>query len=262
MITEQQYIAKVVLATANGKHALAETPHEQNVKRVHLTKLVQQRTPAPITIVEMNQSCTSRTMSKLIKHLADHQSKSTFKNFIILTTGVSQTPISPDIFRKFARPELVQIEENPKCVWPLVKHLAMKWEILNEGYAGPRASPLDRVPAIARVNDDLREDNGRLSVKKTAALYGLSLSDFARWLGCTRQALSKTPAAASLQDALAYFDRIARMRRVISGDAAFRKWMRTPNAALAQKPPLYFLQSKRWQALADFVDDILTGTPG
>jgi transposase len=43
-----------------------------------------------------------------------------------------------------------------------------------------------------------------------AKLFGVSLSQLARWVGRTRQALTKTPDAASLQPALGYFERVAR----------------------------------------------------
>ena len=125
-----------------------------------------------------------------------------------------------------------------------------------------RSGPLDKLRGLVAAGLDLHEDNGNLSVKRVAPLFGLSLADFARWLDCSRQALAKTPDADSLQNALGYFERIARLRVLLRDDAVFRKWLRMPNAELGHKTPLQLIENRNWQALADFVDDILTGSPG
>jgi len=84
----------------------------------------------------------------------------------------------------------------------------------------------------------------------------------AGWLGRTKQAVTKTPDADSLQNALSYFEHVARLRLVTKRDAEFRKWLRTPRASLENASPLEVLAKGEWQAVADYVDDILTGTPG
>lgn len=125
----------------------------------------------------------------------------------------------------------------------------------------PRPSPLDQVREVANATADLRVANGNLSADRVAKLFGVSLSQLAGWLGRTRQALNKTPDADSLQDALSYFERVARLRAVIRSDAEFRKWLRTPHELLDKAPPLELLAQGEWQVLADFVDDALTGAP-
>jgi hypothetical protein len=72
---------------------------------------------------------------------------------------------------------------------------------------------------------------------------------------------NKTPDADSLQNALSYFERIARLRTALSDDAEFRKWLRMPHAEMNGETPLRWIERKRWQALADLVDDTLTGAP-
>jgi len=125
-----------------------------------------------------------------------------------------------------------------------------------------RPSPLDKVKAVLGATADLREPNGNLSAVRVAQLFGVSVSQLALWLGRTKQAVSKTPDADSLQEALGYFDRVARLRVITKSDAEFRKWLRTSHSDLVGKNPLALLDRGEWQAVADFVDDILTGTPG
>ena len=125
-----------------------------------------------------------------------------------------------------------------------------------------RSSPLDQVKAVVESTADLRESNGNLSAVRVAKVFGVSLSQLAGWLGRTKQAVSKTPDADSLQEALGYFERVARLRLLTKGDAEFRKWLRMPHPDVVGKNPLELMARGEWQAMADFVDDILTGTPG
>jgi hypothetical protein len=127
--------------------------------------------------------------------------------------------------------------------------------------ATPRPSPLDQVRGIIAATKDLRLPNGKLSADRVARVYGISLSQLAAWLGRTKQALSKTPDAASLQNALGYFERIARLRAVTRNDAEFRKWLRMPNDSMENREPLELIQDGLWQEMADKADDILTGMP-
>ena len=125
--------------------------------------------------------------------------------------------------------------------------------------AAPRTSPLDRVKSIMAASSDLRVQNGNLSSEAIARLYGISMNMLATWLGRSRQALNKTPDADSLQNDLGFFERIARLRTALDGDAEFRKWLRMPNPELNHETPLRWIELKRWQPLADFVNDMLTG---
>jgi hypothetical protein len=126
----------------------------------------------------------------------------------------------------------------------------------------PRKSPVDQMKAVLESTSDLREANGNLSAARIAKVFGVSLGQLAGWLGRTKQALSKTPDADSLQEPLGYFERVARLRMITNGDANFRKWLRTSHELLDNAPPLELLAKREWQALADYVEDILTGNPG
>jgi Protein of unknown function (DUF2384) len=130
----------------------------------------------------------------------------------------------------------------------------------NREAAPPRPSPLDQVKGVMAATADLRVAKGNLSAERVAQLFGVSLSQLAAWLGRSRQALSKTPDADSLQNGLAFFEHLARMRVVVP-DAEFRKWLRMPNELLGNRSPLDVMAKGEWQLMADYVDDALTGAP-
>jgi hypothetical protein len=49
------------------------------------------------------------------------------------------------------------------------------------------------------------------------------------------------------------------LRTMTENDAEFRKWPRTPNPTIGKRKPMELIKSGQWQALADKVDDMLTG---
>lgn len=140
------------------------------------------------------------------------------------------------------------------------RNLALQGRARPKAHQGPRASPLDREEAVLQSTADLRVESGRLSAAAVADAYGISLSELAGWLGKTKQAMSKTPDAKSLQQELGYFERVARLRMALPEDR-FSKWLRMPNAQLRKKSPLDLLASGSRQAVADLADDMLTGAP-
>lgn len=105
----------------------------------------------------------------------------------------------------------------------------------------------------------LFDRDGRFSAKKMADLYDVPMSDIARWVGKSRQAVSQTPAAASLQEPLAELARVAAVRHALRDDAAFRAWLRMPHSALEDKSPLHWIDHGKRNEVAAFVQDILTG---
>ena len=141
------------------------------------------------------------------------------------------------------------------------KELESIIEVLNaaSGESAPRPSPLDRIAEVVKATQDLRTSGGNISAEHVANLYGVSVNQLANWLGRSRQAISKTPDADSLQPALSFFERVARLRLVLKSDAHFRKWLRTSQDLLDKASPLQLMAKGEWQAMADFVDDALTG---
>lgn len=120
----------------------------------------------------------------------------------------------------------------------------------------PTASAL-RVP-----NADLRSGRGRLSIDRVASLFGLKTIELGRLIGRTNKAaLSKTPDAESLQEALKPYSDIALLRTDGFGDAPFRKWLNTPNEHMKNRSPMDWIRDGRTADVAGFVYGILTGQP-
>ena len=119
----------------------------------------------------------------------------------------------------------------------------------------PRSSPLDSVHLSWRSNDDLFEKDGTLSVRKAAKMFGMT----------KKELLPKDMDAESRQNLLVFLEKILRLRRVFRVDAnrSFAKWMKTKNnrLGLVVPKPVDLAKVGKWQALADLVDDILTGSP-
>jgi hypothetical protein len=124
----------------------------------------------------------------------------------------------------------------------------------------PRPSPLDGVRDIINATADLRGAKGNLSAAAVASAFGVSVSQLADWFGRSRQALSKTPDADSVQDDLGFFERVARLRAILAKDG-FLKWLRMPQSQLDGKKPMELLATGERQVVADLVDDMLTGSP-
>lgn len=260
---------EIVLATRRVGATKPQLPKNWKVRNVTLKTLLKGQEFAPITIVDTLNPEAFSDDQDFTRALAEGFEGGPRSNFLVLTFEQTEK-IEPDVkvklLKPFAHPERVEISEDIRTVPRLVESLAAKIQVLNEREANgmspsPRLSPLDQVKGIVSASSDLRVENGNLSAVAIARVFGLSLNALAQHLGRTRQALNKTPDAESLQDELSYFERIARLRTALSDDAEFRKWLRMPHAELNGETPLNWIERKRWQALADLVDDMLTGAP-
>jgi hypothetical protein len=119
---------------------------------------------------------------------------------------------------------------------------------------------LDKMQKVLDVTKNLRTEGGNLSAKLIADLYNVPQAELANWLGRTKQSVFKTPDADSLQNSLEYFERIARLRIALS-DEDFRKWLRMSNELLDGETPIELIARGKWQLVADFVADMITGSP-
>jgi hypothetical protein len=122
------------------------------------------------------------------------------------------------------------------------------------------ADPLGDLPSVIAATSELRSELGRLSAKRVAALFGLSVAELARLLGKSRQAVSKTDDAESIQEALAPFARAARLRTVLS-DEDLRAWLRTPNELLDGRSPWAVIRDGNVESVAELAEDMLSGSP-
>jgi hypothetical protein len=223
-----------------------------------------------VTMVQVDATAGGAGFTEFIKDLAAKQDGTSTPTLVVLWFDGVKPPSSiklAEYLRRFHRQEQVEVRWNLKQ--PNVAHLLVeiesKLKVLREVAAAKprpplRASPMDKFATVLAATRDLRLENGRLSAQRVAGLYGIPLNELAGWLGRSRQALHKTPDAEALQPALAFFERVARLRMRLTDDD-FRKWLRVPNELLEDQRPLDLLANGQWQELADFVDDMLTGSP-
>lgn len=129
-----------------------------------------------------------------------------------------------------------------------------------EGRSGRPADPLRDVRRVLAATADLRAESGRLDAGKIAGALGISVAALAVLLGKHRQTVSKTPDAAPLQEALAPYERIVRLRAVLPPEQ-FRSWLNAANPQLEGRTPIGVVLDGRAEVVADLVEDLLTGVP-
>lgn len=120
--------------------------------------------------------------------------------------------------------------------------------------------PLGEVKQIIDATKDLRNREGRLSAKLVAKAFGISEAELARQLKMTPQAINKNPDSKPLQKLLRPYERIARLRSALS-QAQFIAWLDRPVWDLDNKNPLEALSAGHVEAVANYAEDALLGTP-
>lgn len=263
---------KIVLATPSGRESFKlRLPAHWTLSHTRISSLQQQARRAAITIVEPDRSMGLMRLRALAAALAAKGFTKTVGRRFLVWSIPEQMLADRDLILPFAEPDRVEIARDQSAVEAILRSLAAKCEALaeREGGTGPapntehglHRSPLDQIRTIVAATKDLRAAGGNLSAAKIAKLFGVSVSHLAQWLGRTRQAVSKTPDADSLQGELSHFERIARLRAVLEDPNDFRKWLRMANKELEGRTPLQLLDEGRWEVLADLVEDMLTGSP-
>jgi hypothetical protein len=121
--------------------------------------------------------------------------------------------------------------------------------------------PLGDIREVMQATKSLRSSSGRLSARAVANAFGLSVSRLAKLLRRSRQSLSKTDDAESIQSDLQPFARAARLRANLTEDE-FRSWLQFPNPLLGESRPVDLISDGRVDVVADLAEDMLTGSPG
>jgi hypothetical protein len=126
----------------------------------------------------------------------------------------------------------------------------------------PQSSPdpLADVKEVMAATAILHASSGRLSATRTAEVFGLSVAKLGKVIERSRQALTQTPDAESIQEALRPFERIARLRAVLHG-GEFLAWLNRANHHLDGQPPMALINEGRAKIVADLAEDMLLGTP-
>jgi uncharacterized protein (DUF2384 family) len=123
-----------------------------------------------------------------------------------------------------------------------------------------RDDPLGRLKSIIAATADLRAASGRLSARRVAEAFGMTLAQLATAIGKARQTVWKTDDAEALQPRLFAFERTARLRTVLS-ESDFRSWLNMPNEQLDDRTPIELIRNGEADTVADLAEDMLTGSP-
>ena len=166
------------------------------------------------------------------------------------------------LFEYFSRPLDLEVASGIDTVEDafreaLAKIAAMRKRVAS---AGSGTDALGKAKRVFAATADLRAPSGKLSAINTAEAFGLSVAELAALIGRTRQAVSKTPDADSLQLLLRPFERAGRLRATLSTDD-FRKWLHLANDQLRDRTPLELIRDGKVGVVADLVEDMLTGSP-
>lgn len=123
-----------------------------------------------------------------------------------------------------------------------------------------RPNPLGHLEREISATSDLRATSGRLSAQRVAKVFGLSVAELAKLLGRSRQAVSKTDDAESIQPGLAPFARCARLLAVLPSED-FRAWLHLPNEQLEGQTPSAIIREGGVETVAELAEDMLSGSP-
>lgn len=125
---------------------------------------------------------------------------------------------------------------------------------------GPERDVLGQIKGVIEATSDLRAESGRLSATLVAEAFGVAVAEVARSLGQSRQAVSKTPDAKSLQKGLHLFERIARLRTVLAAKD-FVAWLNMARPEFDNRAPIDLVRERKVAIVADLAEDMLTGAP-
>ena len=165
------------------------------------------------------------------------------------------------VLRHFDRAEAVEFARGAEqASLALDSAVAKIWADFPEQAPTPAADPLGRLKSVIAATADLRSESGRLSARKVAEAMGLPLSQLAAAIGKARQSIWKTDDAEAIQERLLPFERIARLRAVLS-KRDFRSWLNMASEQLDGRTPIDLLRGGQADVVADLAEDMLTGSP-
>lgn len=214
-----------------------------------------------ITIVRGQRPDRLLARTALLERLAVVQARSR-RPAVVLLEFIASAGRDPDelagLLRGFSDPLRVEMAWGPEGGAAAFVEAVAKLTAAEERI---ERDPLGEVPGIVAATAGLRAESGRLSAKRVAAAFGISSAELAeKILGRSRQAVSKTDDAESLQQALRPFEKVARLLAVLD-PADFLKWLRMPNAQLEDDSPLDLIRGGKVRIIADLAHDMLVGNP-
>jgi hypothetical protein len=219
-----------------------------------------------LTVVQVKAPDYVVKHEAFIRNLASRHEKTLGPSKILIVFEAKSAPAkAPALLawlRYFSRAEDVEFAHGPDhAAFALQEAFAKLWADLQReaNQASPR-DPLGVVKSVLAATADLRAPSGRLSAQKISDALGLSGAELARLIGRKRQTVAKTDDAKSLQAALRPFERLARLRSVLS-EPDFRSWLNMSNEQLDKLSPLDVIRQGKAGAVADLAENMLLGNP-
>jgi transcriptional regulator with XRE-family HTH domain len=262
MTTATMAYPKILLTGPAQKSSI---PHwmQRFSPRVVATENVRSLSRLPeLTVVRAEAPAAILALQPFLKSLAKGIRKTPRPAKILFVFDGADSGVDPakllEVLTYFDRPADIEFIRLPGDVhFRLDEAVAKIWA---EQDAGREAAtdPLREIKSVIAATADLRTASGRLSAQKVGEAFGLSIAELAGLLGRSRQAVSKTCDAESLQPALAPFERIARLGAALSR-SNFLRWLRMPNEQLEGRSPLDAIRDGRVTEIADLAEDMLTG---
>src|ERR1700733_3570501 len=166
------------------------------------------------------------------------------------------------LFEYFSRPLDLEVASGINMVDDAFRQALAKIAATRKRVASleSRSSAVGKAKRVIDATADLRATSGKLSAINTAEAFGLSAAELAALIKRSRQAISKTPDADSLQPLLRPFERVAGLRAVLSIDD-FRRWLHLANSQVDDRTPLELIRDGKVGMVGDLVEDMLTGSP-
>jgi hypothetical protein len=219
-----------------------------------------------LTVVRASEPESVLAESSFLSLLADRLHVTPVPAKVLFVFDTSRRRTDPQILlrvlRYFDRAEAVEFARGAEqATLALDSALAKIWADLPEEPPAPAADPLGRLKSVIAATANLRSESGRLSARRVAEALGLPLSQLAAAIGKSRQTLWKTDDAEALQEPLRPFERIARLRAVLS-ERDFLSWLNMVNEQLDGRTPIDVIRGGQAGAVADLAEDMLTGSPG
>jgi transcriptional regulator with XRE-family HTH domain len=231
--------------------------------RVVATENVRSLSRLPeLTVVRAEAPAAILALQPFLKSLATRIRQTPRPAKILFVFDATDSVVDPaklfEVLTFFDRPADIEFVRLPGDVHFRLDEAVAKIWAEQEAERDPNADPLSRIKSVIAATADLRMASGRLSAQKVARAFGLSLAELASLLGRSRQAVSKTGDAESLQPGLAPFERIARLGAALSR-SNFLRWLRMPNEQLEGRSPLEAIRDGSVTVIADLAEDMLTG---
>lgn len=137
--------------------------------------------------------------------------------------------------------------------------------VIRDRHMGPPAevpSPLSQSLTAHLLLDLNDPTTGRLDAKRIANYLSISLSSLASAIGKSDATVHKTPAAASLQEALAPIARsLAILSRLLRSQDRVLGWLNSPHPDLGGHTPLNLTLNGKATAVAEMLEAALAGQP-